>query len=420
MVAKIITGKSLRGALHYNENKVLEGKAELILASGFAGDIDRMNFSQKLHRFENLLMLNPKVKTNTLHISLNFDAAERISNEALQQIAVTYMEKIGFGDQPFLAYRHNDAGHDHIHLVTTNVQTNGERIDLHNIGAIQSEKARKEIEIQYQLVKAEGKLYQPEPGIKAIDITKVKYGRLSTKRAISNTVNAVINAYKFTSLAELNAVLRQFNVTADRGAEETLMFQKKGLIYSLLDEKGNKIGIPIKSSALYTKPTLPSLEKLFLKHEETRWKYKPHLKESIDKIIRETPKTKDEFLQALKAQGIAAIFRIGVNGQAFGITYVDHRNKTVFNGSELGKAYSVKAILDAIGQHKSSQRASDPLQKSMKMAQMSSKTTNKTEAIQPKYEVSKFSSKLLETLMRDQFDPSGQPPKKKKRKKLNL
>ena len=69
MVAKIITGKSLSGALHYNENKMLEGKAELILASGFAGDIDRMNFSQKLHRFENLLMLNPKVKTNTLHIS---------------------------------------------------------------------------------------------------------------------------------------------------------------------------------------------------------------------------------------------------------------------------------------------------------------------------------------------------------------
>ena len=100
MVAKIITGKSLRGALHYNENKVLEGKAELILASGFAGDIERMNFNQKLQRFENLLMLKPNVKTNTLHISLNFDSAEKITDETLQKIAVTYREKIGFGDQP--------------------------------------------------------------------------------------------------------------------------------------------------------------------------------------------------------------------------------------------------------------------------------------------------------------------------------
>lgn len=192
----------MRGALHYNENKVLEGKAELILASGFAGDIDRMNFRQKLHRFENLLMLNPKVKTNTLHISLNFYSAEKLADDTLQQIAVTYMDRVGFGDQPFLAYRHNDAGHDHIHLVTTNIQANGKRIDLHNIGANQSEKARKEIELEFNLIKAQSKQFKPEPGIKAIDITKVKYGRLPTKGAISNTVNAVIGSYKFTSRAE--------------------------------------------------------------------------------------------------------------------------------------------------------------------------------------------------------------------------
>jgi hypothetical protein len=417
MVARIITGKSLRGALHYNENKVLEGKAELILASGFAGDIDRMNFSQKLQRFENLLMLNPKVKTNTLHISLNFDSAEKLTDETLQQIAVTYMEKIGFGDQPFLAYRHNDAGHDHIHLVTTNIQSTRERIDLHNIGAIQSEKARKEIEIEYNLVKAESKQYKPEPGIKTINPAKVDYGLLSTKRAISNTVNAVINAYKFTSLAELNAVLKQFNVTADRGAEDTLMFQKKGLMYSLLDENGNKIGIPIKSSSLYTKPTLRSLEKQFVKHEQGRLQYKQGLKQSIYRIIRENPKSKQKFLQALKAQGIAAIFRIGANGQAFGITYVDHRNKTVFNGSDLGKAYSAKAILDAIGQSNPTQKVTG---KSIKTSKISLKPVEKTDTLQPKNETPKFSSMLLETLMKDHFDPSGHPPKKKKRKKFRI
>lgn len=86
----------MRGALQYNENKVLEGKAELIVASGFAGDIDRMNFHQKLGRFENLLMLNPKVKTNTLHISLNFHSAENLRDYQLQQIALTYMDRIGF------------------------------------------------------------------------------------------------------------------------------------------------------------------------------------------------------------------------------------------------------------------------------------------------------------------------------------
>jgi hypothetical protein len=33
-------------------------------------------------------------------------------------------------------------------------------------------------------------------------------------------------------------------------------------------------------------------------------------------------------------------------GYTYGITYIDNHNKTVFNGSDLGKAYSAKAILD--------------------------------------------------------------------------
>src|ERR1700744_1579915 len=215
MVAKIITGKKLRGALHYNENKVTEGQAELILSSGFAGDIEKMNFHQKLQRFENLLMLKPSVKTNTLHISLNFDSVEKLDDETLQKIAITYMEKIGFGDQPYLAYRHHDAAHDHIHIVTTNIQANGEAISLHNIGWLKSKKAREEIEVEFNLVKAKGKSYKPESGIKPIDLEKALYGKTPTKRAISNTVNAVINNYKYTSVAELNTILNQFNVIAD-------------------------------------------------------------------------------------------------------------------------------------------------------------------------------------------------------------
>lgn len=405
----------MRGALHYNENKVLEGKAELIVASGFAGNIDQMNFHQKLQRFENLLMLNPKIKTNTLHISLNFHSAEKLRNYQLQHIALTYMDRIGFGDQPFLVYRHNDAGHDHIHIVTTNVQADGERIDLHNIGANQSEKARKEIEIEFDLVKAESKGLKLGPGIGSVDVKKVLYGKLPTKRAISNTVNAVIGSYKFTSIAELNAILKQFNVIADRGAEDTLMFQKKGLVYSLLDEKGDKVGIPIKSSSLYSKPTLPFLEKQFVKHQQDIQQFKPQLKQAIDKILATKPRNQEAFVKAMGSAGIGAVFRIGANGQAFGITYVDNWHKTVFNGSDLGKAYSAKTILSKL---ESNRMSTEALQMSIKSSQKS--TSPKSHIDNQIKDLTNASTNLLETLMKDQFDPSGQPPKKKKRKKLNL
>jgi len=419
MVAKIVTGKKLRGALHYNENKVLEGTAELILASGFAGDIEQMNFNQKLQRFENLLMLNPKVKTNTLHISLNFDAAEKLSDQTLQQIAIAYMDKIGFGDQPFIAYRHHDAAHDHLHLVTTNMQRDGKPIDLHNIGRIRSENARKEIESEFKLVKAQSKQYKAEPAIKPVDLSKALYGRLPTKRAISNAVNAVINAYQFSSLPELNAILKQFNVIADRGTEDTKMFQKGGLVYCLLDEKGNKVGVPIKSSSLYTKPTLQWLEQQFPKHHANKIAHKPALKATIDKVIATNPRNKSDFVNALKRQGVAVVFRDNEQGQTYGITFIDHVHKTVFNGSSLGKAYTAKAVLSQLSKQESLQKRIYPLQKPIQNKQMAAEIRERASKQQDDL-LSETHPKVLETLLKGTQEYAGWMPRKKRKKKRTL
>ncbi|WP_288880185.1 relaxase/mobilization nuclease domain-containing protein [Pedobacter panaciterrae] len=420
MVAKIVIGKKLRGALHYNEHKVIEGTAELILASGFAGDIEQMNFNQKLQRFENLLMLNPKVKTNTLHISLNFDAAEKLSDQTLQRIAIAYMDKIGFADQPFIAYRHHDAAHDHIHLVTTNVQMDGKPIDLHNIGCIRSENARKEIESEFNLVKAQSKQYKPEPALKPVDLSKALYGHLPTKRAISNTVNAVINSYQFSSLPELNAVLKQFNVIADRGSEDTEMFRMGGLVYCLLDDQGNKVGVPIKSSSLYTKPTLQWLEAQFAKHHANKMVHKSALKATIDKVITASPRDRVDFVNALKKQGVAVVFRNNEQGQAYGITFIDHVHKTVFNGSSLGKAYTAKAVLSQFGRQESLQKTLCPLSISIQNRSAIAKTKDEAVLLQPDNLFPELHPKLLETLLKGEQEYSGGMPKKKRKKKRTL
>src|SRR4028118_1405785 len=120
-------------------------------------DAGEMNFYDKLNRFQNLIELNKTATTNTLHISLNFDPSEHFKREKMTQIATAYREKIGFGEQPYLVYEHRDAGHPHIHIVTTSIQENGKRIDTFNIGRNQSERARKEIEQSFGLVKAAGK-----------------------------------------------------------------------------------------------------------------------------------------------------------------------------------------------------------------------------------------------------------------------
>ncbi|SEK25088.1 relaxase/mobilization nuclease domain-containing protein [Parapedobacter koreensis] len=350
MVAKIISGKDIGGVLYYNEHKVEQGEAHIILASGFAGEITDMDMLQKKQRFENLTMLNGRVKTNAIHISLNFDPTEKLTDQRMQEIAIDYMERIGFGDQPFLVYRHLDAAHPHIHIATVNIKPDGQRIDIHNIGRTLSETARKEIEEKYRLIKAEGRGQEQEQGIKPANIEAASYGQSPTKRAITNIVNAIIKEYSFTSIAELNAVLSQYNIVADRGKEGTRMHERNGLQYSLIDEKGERVGIPIKASTIYGKPTVANLEKRFDRNTEKRKQHKDGLKQRIGNVMgNHTQFTKTTFIKELAKEGIHAVFRQNEQGQLYGITYVDNINKTVFNGSDFGKAYSAKAVTDKLG-----------------------------------------------------------------------
>ena len=166
MVAKITTPLSIRRALNYNEQKVLQGKATCLQAVNFLKEAYLMNFYQKLERFERQISLNERARTNTVHISLNFDNTDQLDREKLLSIAREYMEKIGFKEQPYLIYQHLDAGHPHVHIVTTNIQKDGKRIDTYNIGRNQSVKAKNELEQKYGLVKAEKRQRKPDQALR--------------------------------------------------------------------------------------------------------------------------------------------------------------------------------------------------------------------------------------------------------------
>jgi hypothetical protein len=347
MVARINTGKSISKALNYNEQKVQQGKAELILSEGFVKDTDQLTFYDKLHHFERLTSLNEKVVTNTLHVSLNFDAADKLSKDELQTIAQTYMDRIGFGRQPFLVYQHHDAGHNHIHIVSTNIQANGSRISMHNLGKNESEKARKGIEKEFDLVKADSKKQKEAQAIKPVNAQKVQYGKSETKRAISNVLDTVLKQYKFTSLPELNAILKQYKVLADRGTPDSRTYQRGGLVYRVLDDKGNKVGVPIKASSIYSKPTLPNLEGKFEQNAIDRQALSKRPKTLIDWYFLKTKQPNlPGMIDALQKEGITVVLRQNANGDIYGMTYVDHKTKCVFNGSDLGKAYSSKGVQD--------------------------------------------------------------------------
>jgi hypothetical protein len=349
MVAKITVPSSIRKALNYNEQKAKEGKAECIYAHKFLKEAKNLNFYEKLGRFQSLITLNKRASTNSIHISLNFGLEEKLQQEKLVEISRAYMEKIGFGQQPYLVYQHRDAGHPHIHIVSTNIQPDGRRISLHNIGRNQSSTARKEIETNFGLQKAENEEKSKSEEIKPVDAKKLAYGRSEIKRGITNVLDSVLTKYKFATLPELNAVLKLYNLTADRGKEGGIIFQKRGLVYRVLDEGGNKIGVPVKASSIYSKPTLAYLEERFRENEVQKQAFRKNLKTSIDWVMVRPPRDLQAFKSALEKEKISLVIRQNEAGIIYGLTYIDHNTKSVFNGSDIGKEYSAKAILEKCG-----------------------------------------------------------------------
>jgi hypothetical protein len=419
MVAKITIPKSIEAALNYNEKKVQKGIAYCLHAANYLKDAKDMNFYQKLAGFERLNSLNERASTKTLHVSLNFDPSEKLAENKLLQIASNYMEKIGFGEQPYLVYKHDDAGHPHIHIVSTTIKPDGSRINTHNIGRNQSEKARKEIEKQYGLVRAERQQQLRNPGIKPVNAEKVIYGKSETKRSISNVVGAVLSSYKYCSLPEFNAALKQFNVVADRGKEEGRIYKNRGLIYRVLVAEGNKVGVPIKASSIGCKPTLDNLEKKFAANEAAKGNLKPFVKVKVDECLAQAPSTMKELMEHLKQKSIYTVLRQNIEGRLYGITFVDNQNKCVFNGSDLGKGYSVAAIQSKLSTH----RIENSINQDEKESSHSSSAVGKEMTISKNKEKTVIVSASKESLpdlllsAKEQFGNTPYSLLKKKRKK---
>jgi hypothetical protein len=371
MVARITTPASLNETLNYNEHKVRKGAAVCIAENNFLLPLSAMNFYHKLDWFEARNDLNTRATTKTLHVSLNFATTENFTPEKLTAISRDYMERIGFNDQPYLVYQHKDAGHPHVHIVATTIRDDGTRINTHNIGKNQSEVARKLVEEKYGLVKA-GKLRTEVEAPVVILSDKLEYGKAELKRSIANVLKQTINLYNYNSLAQFNAVLRQYNVMADRGTEGSFTHRKNGLLYRMLDTDGLAIGVPIKASTIAGKPTLAYLEQRFLLNEKLRPQLKLSMKAALDETLSANPASLQKLIEDLKLKSVQTVLRQNAEGRIYGITFIDHKNRSVFNGSEIGKEYSIAGLTNTLKENSTQLLEQQPLHHAEEQSRSSS------------------------------------------------
>ncbi len=414
MVARIKIKDALSDNFYYNENKVKEGIATCLAAENYPRELENLSQASRFKMLGKLASLNERIKANSVHVSLNFDPSEKLSDERLKEIAAAYMERLGFGEQPYLVYRHFDAGHPHIHILSVKVGFDGKGIDTHNIGIRKSEPARKELEMIYKLVRAEDMSRKPYQQ-KSAFAEKVIYGKVESRKAIGAVLESVLTSYNYTTIPELNAVLGLYNVKADRCREGSRVYQNGGLLYRILDQKGEPVGVPIKASSFYNKPGLNYLGALFLSNAAKRQPLKSRIKNAVDLHFIKYPQASlNDLVKALEKEGIQTLLRQSEAGQTYGITYIDHRVKAVFNGSDLGKAYSAKALLERCA-HGPNQPSLSWVKQSVQKEPMESQITGDPGA-------RKSDESLLETLLQAEDAYQGVPfafRKSKKKKRRN-
>ena len=332
-------------SVEYNEEKVKEGKATIIGAEGFLKRVRPAEPADKMDRFEQRTSLNEAVAKNALHISVNFGATDRLSDENMALAANRIMKDIGFENQPYLMYRHNDAGHTHMHIVTTNIRSNGDKINIGPLELVESHNISKRLEVEFSLERSVRYAAEDQQKFNVLHAAKVVYGETGLKRSVSDVLNAVVDHYNYTSLDEFNAILREYNVRANTGEENSRLRQIGGLLYHALDEDGKKIGVPLKASGFLIKPTLNRLEERFaLNQSSLRETAGEHIRTAIEWAFAGQPPDWPRLQDGLEHDGIGMIVTRSKADSKEHLYFIDHSNKIAVSGENLGAQFSLDAI----------------------------------------------------------------------------
>ena len=351
MIAKINIGNSLFGALAYNQHKIDQKKGKVLFTNKILENPDgKFDIHKCIEYFNNHIPEGIRTKKNVIHISLNPDPKDNLSDEQLLQIAQEYLENLGYGQQPYMIFKHEDIDRHHLHIVSTRTDENGKKVN-DKFEYYRSQKITRELEEKYNLHPATKKQITERPEIKKVD-----YKAGDVKQQLSSTVKALINSYKFQSFTEYRALLSLYNIRVEEIKGEANGKTYNGIIYFATDDKGNKKGNPIKSSRLGKTTGYEAIQRKTAKYTKAIKDKK--LKEPTRDIITEVLNTRPrkQFEKVLKKKGIDVLFRQNGKDRIYGVTFIDHNNRIVLNGSRLGKEFSANAFEERFN-HKLSQKA---------------------------------------------------------------
>ena len=275
-----------------------------------------------------------------MHISLSPAPEDRLTDGRLAELAERYMQKMGYGNQPYITYKHADTHNTHIHIVSVCVDEQGKKIsDAYEHR--RSMTACRELEVDFGLRNgADAEKRNPKAELRKVDASLG-----DVRHQVGNTLKAVLESYRFQTFGEYNALLSTLNIEAKQVRGEYNGMPYTGIVYAATDDAGKVVSPPFKSSRFGKRFGNEQLEKRMLLNlkalKEGKWA--PSIQTDIARALQQAD-SRQRFVELLGQKRIGVVFRENEQGRIYGITFIDHNRREVFNGSRMGKELSANAL----------------------------------------------------------------------------
>lgn len=212
MIAKISTGSCVTGMVNYNHSKISQTKNEeqkgIILGTN---NINSEELNAIVNAISNANSRNNNVSKPNIHISLSFHKDDILDNETIYKIAEDYMKDLEYSEQPYAVYRHFDKEHPHVHIVSSQINHLGKKINDSHVKR-RSYKITRQLEEKYQITKAVDKneIFDKKDLSKAIN-EHLEEGKHSLSAIMKRILTDVLEK-KPTEEKQFDSLLQEFQL----------------------------------------------------------------------------------------------------------------------------------------------------------------------------------------------------------------
>jgi hypothetical protein len=235
MTADLVKGKSFRGALRYNLEKV-ETQDAKVLDTNFSSiaerDIMKEIFLVRIQR--------PALSKYFYHTSLNFPPDENLLDEKTIAIAKEFMYASGFRQHQYILFRHYDAGHPHVHLLVNRIGFDGSLVSDSRDYA-KAEHILRQIEVRHGLRQVPSSKYTRERAVTHDELEMMKRTekhstKVKVQAQLRNILSQKLTMGQFIEALERKRINVLFN-QATTGYISGISFGYQGMLF-----KGGSLG----------------------------------------------------------------------------------------------------------------------------------------------------------------------------------